>query len=224
MSFSKRLLYFMVHTLGFTNKEAKHLLEQGRIKLDGNVALTNCLLDGLSEISVDNTIKRAKKSFIYLKFNKPAGFESTLNEKIADNLSGFFKDFEQLFIAGRLDKQSEGLLLLSNDGKWVETLCNPKFEKEKEYEVTLDKEADQAFADQFMLGVRIGSYVTQPCLCRLMGDRVISVTLREGKNRQIRKMCRTLGYQVIRLNRRRIGQIFLNDLPLAAMEPITGLS
>ena len=212
MSFYRRLNYFLVHTLMYTNKEAKQLITTGRVELNGETVFDNCFLNDTAEIKVNGVVKRQKKNLVYYKFYKPAGYESTLNKNIETNLSVFFKDDTDLAIAGRLDKQSEGLLLLSNDGKWVEMLCNPKFEKEKEYLVQLNKTPDEAFVRQFEKGVIIRGYLTEPCQCERLTDSTIRVVLREGKNRQIRRMCHKLGYEVLNLKRIRIDQVYLGDL------------
>lgn len=212
MSFYRRLKYFLVHTLMHTNKEAQQLITTGRVELNGETVFDNCFLDDTAEIKVNGAIKRPKKNLVYYKFYKPAGYESTLNKNIETNLSVFFKDDTELAIAGRLDKQSEGLLLLSNDGKWVEMLCNPKFDKEKEYLVQLNNTPDEEFVRQFEQGVTIRGYLTEPCQCELLADNTIRVILTEGKNRQIRRMCKKLGYEVLHLKRIRIDQMHLGDL------------
>jgi 23S rRNA pseudouridine2604 synthase len=145
-------------------------------------------------------------------FYKPAGFESTLNTRVEKNLSPFFKDYPDLAIAGRLDKQSEGLLLLSNDGKWIENLCNPKFEKEKEYIVTVDKNITNTFIERFINGVEIDGFVTKKCICEKIDQTTLRIILTEGKNRQIRKMCMVLGFNVLTLKRTRISTFFLSTL------------
>lgn len=212
MSFYRRLKYFLVHTLMLTNKEAKQLIERGLVEIDGTRVFDNCFLEENSEIKVDGVIKRQKKEFVYFKFYKPPGYESTLNPGIEANISGFFKENNDLAIAGRLDKASEGLLLLSNDGKWVEKLCNPKFEKEKEYEVTLNASPDNDFIRAFGQGLRIGQHLTAPCFCEALGNNQIRVILKEGKNRQIRRMCKKLGYDVLKLKRVRMDSILLEGL------------
>ena len=212
MGFKKKIKYYLVHTLKTTNKEAATLINSGSIKINGEVIFTNCIITDYSEIKVNNTITREKTDCIYLLFNKPIGYESTLNKKIEKNISVFFEDFKNLAIAGRLDKQSEGLLILSNDGKWVESLCHPKFEKEKEYIVTLDKEINDAFIQTFMNGVNIGNYVTKKCLCEKINAFNIKVILTEGKNRQIRRMCKSLNFNVLKLKRIRISNYKLNTL------------
>lgn len=211
MSFYRRLKYFLVHTLMYTNKEAQQLINAGSVELNGAGVFENCFLEETDEITVNGEIKRPKKILVYYKFYKPAGFESTLNKSIEANISGFFKQ-DDLAIAGRLDKQSEGLLLLSNDGKWVEKLCNPKFEKEKEYLVKLNNPPDNDFVSKFKQGVMIRGYLTEPCQCELLTDSYIRVVLKEGKNRQIRRMCKKLGYEVLNLKRIRIDQVQLAEL------------
>jgi 23S rRNA pseudouridine2604 synthase len=212
MSFYRRIKYFLVHTLKYNNKDAQDLIDKGLVQLDGKTIDKNCFLNEESEIRVKDEIVRAAKEYIYIKFNKPAGYESTLSKNVPDNLSSFFKDQTGLSIAGRLDKASEGLLLLSNNGKWVEGITNPQFEKEKEYIVELDRKPDEAFARAFSSGVNIGYHVTRNCECRLLEGNKINVILREGKNRQIRKMCKTLNYNVLSLKRIRIDSITLGNL------------
>ena len=152
-------------------------------------------------------------------FYKPAGYQSSLNPNVENNISVFFKDRTDLAIAGRLDQHSEGLLLLSDDGTWVENLCNPKFEKEKEYLVTLDKILTKEFFSDFTKGVRIGNYITKPCACEPVNGSLIRVILTEGKNRQIRRMCKNLGYNVVNLTRIRIDSLLLDDLRPGEVQP-----
>jgi 23S rRNA pseudouridine2604 synthase len=212
MSFYRRIKYYLVHGLKLTNADAQALIEKGQVEVDNAVVKQNVFLDDFSEIKVEGKVVRPAKEFVYLKFHKPAGYESTLSPNVENNLSAFFKDYKGLSIAGRLDKDSEGLLLLSNNGKWVESITNPAFEKEKEYLVDLDKAPDQDFIDKFNKGVNIGYHVTKPCVSSVVGPKRIKVVLREGKNRQIRKMCKSLGYNVLRLIRTRVDSAELGNL------------
>ncbi|MCW3078120.1 MAG: pseudouridine synthase Rsu [Bacteroidetes bacterium] len=212
MSFYRRIKYFLVHTLKLTNETAQELLAKGVVEIDNTVVKENVFLNDDSEIKVEGKVVRPKKEFIYIKFYKPVGYESTLSKNVENNLSDFFKDVKGLSIAGRLDKASEGLLLLSNNGKWVEGITNPAFEKEKEYLVELDKTPDENFISLLTKGVNIGYHVTKPCECTLMGGNTIKVKLKEGKNRQIRKMCKTFGYEVVKLKRTKIDTIELKSL------------
>jgi 23S rRNA pseudouridine2604 synthase len=219
MGFYRKIKYFLVHTLMFSNKKAQELIDSGFIEVNGKRIFENHVIDDHWEIKVNGKIVRPEKTFTYLKFYKPVGFQSSLNRDVKDNISRFFRE-KDLAIAGRLDKQSEGLLLLSNDGKWVEKICNPKFEKEKEYIVVLDKNPDADFINRFTKGVQIGKYKTLPCRCELIDKFTINVVLKEGKNRQIRKMCLTLGYNVLVLKRIRIGTIELDQLKRGEWETL----
>jgi 23S rRNA pseudouridine2604 synthase len=214
MGFSRKIKYFLVHTLKYNNKEAQKLIDNGQIRLAENVILENSSLDDTSEIKVKEQIVRKKIEAVYFKFYKPSGFESSLNETVPNNLSAFFIDHKQLAIAGRLDKQSEGLLLLSNDGKWVEKICHPEYEKEKEYEVILDKVVNSSLTGGFQTGIKIGNYLSKPALCEIIDSHKIRVVLKEGKNRQIRRMCRKLGFEVLHLKRIRIDRYELGELSL----------
>lgn len=220
MSFRLKIKYALVHSLRISNKEAQKLLNDGKVEVSGNIITLNEKISGTEEIRVNGKIAVAKKELIYLKFNKPKGFQSTLNKHVKDNLSAFFSEYSDLAIAGRLDKQSEGLLLLSNDGKWIESLCNPAFKKEKEYQVELNKTPDDVFFKKFTSGVKIGKHLTEKCLCWPISGTGIAVVLTEGKNRQIRRMCWALGYRVQSLIRVRVGNITLHDLKLATTQKI----
>ncbi len=212
MGFSKKLIYYLVHSAGFTNAAAKKMLLQGEVAVDGITVYENCALPERAEVSLRGQILRPARKHVYLKFYKPKGYQSSLNANVPDNLSAFFGGYNRLAIAGRLDKDSEGLLLLSSDGKWVEKICNPDSEKEKEYRVSLDRRPDPSFVERFASGVLIGNYQTRPCVCEWLGAHEIRVVLTEGKNRQIRRMVHQLGYQVERLVRTRIDQFNLADL------------
>jgi 23S rRNA pseudouridine2604 synthase len=212
MGFYRKIKYFLVHTLMLSNKQAQELIDSGSVEIEGVSIFENCPITSYSEIKVNGKIVRPAKKFEYLMFYKPAGYQSSLNQNVENNISVFFKDHTTLAIAGRLDKHSEGLLLLSDDGIWVENLCNPKFEKEKEYFVTLDKIPTEEFLNDFSNGVKIGGYVTKPCTCEIINGSVIRVILTEGKNRQIRRMCKKLGYFVVNLKRVRVDSFSLEDL------------
>ena len=144
-------------------------------------------------------------------FYKPRGFESTLNKNAKNNIAPFFPHQHDLAIAGRLDKESEGLLLLSNDGKWVQRICDPLSNKEKEYIVELDRQPDTNFFLSFSSGVMLGEGLTRPCVCYALPGNNINVVLTEGKYRQIRRMCFKLGYKVMSLKRIRIDRFTLPE-------------
>jgi 23S rRNA pseudouridine2604 synthase len=204
LSFYRKIKYFLVHTLNLTNKNALHAIENGWVKVNNKIITENVIIDEISEIKFKDVIVKEKIEFVYLKFYKPIGFQSSLSPKVEDSLFNYFKNYKGLSIAGRLDKQSEGLLLLSNDGKWVEKIINPKYIKQKEYFVELDKEITKEFILNFSLGVDIGFYKTLPCECKMINKTTINVVITEGKNKQIRRMCFKLGYNVVNLKRIRM--------------------
>ena len=201
-----------MHALGFSNHEARLIISGQRVKIDGRIISKNEILDERSEVRVDEREVRKATEYYYYRFHKPRGFESTFSEKVEANLRQFFPSIQDPVIAGRLDKDSEGLLLVSNNGKWAENLCRPEAFKEKEYEVELEKDPDPAFLLAFETGVEIGGVLTRKCVCRVIGERTIKVVLTEGRNRQIRRMCRRLGNEVLRLKRTRIDIHLLGDL------------
>lgn len=217
MGFGRRIQYFLVHTLNYTNKEAKALIKQGRVKVGTEIIDSNIQLKDSDEITVDGKLVK-KYAPIYLKYHKPVGYVSSLNENVKDSLFEIFKDHLPLTIVGRLDKLSEGLLILTNDGKWAKQVTDPKNNKEKEYVVKVVKEIGNDFAEKMSLGVDIGFYFTKPCKCWIIDRFTFGIILTEGKNKQIRRMCKTLGNQVSLLKRIRIADFKLEDQPVGTFE------
>lgn len=212
MGFSRKLNYFLVHRLHMTNKEAQALVKAGQVKINGQTVVENGLLDAWSEVAVAGRTVRPKLQPRYLLFHKPPGFQSSLHPALPDHIAGFLPPIPGLAIAGRLDKASRGLLLLSNHGAWVEHICHPNSGKEKEYLVELQRAPEADFFNRFENGVRLGAYTTQACRCSPVSERVIRVVLQEGKNRQIRRMCQQLGHTVTDLKRIRVGELLLGNL------------
>lgn len=212
MGAGKKLEYFLVHTLKCSNKQARALLAQHKVQIAGEIITENIEIDHTSEITVSGKIIRHKP--IYLKYYKPVGFVSSLNEKVADSLFPVFKDHLPLVIAGRLDKNSEGLLLLTNDGKWAKHITDPSTLKEKEYLVKVDRAIDHAFVKKMSTGVDIGFYKTKACKCWMIDEFSFRIILTEGKNKQIRRMCKALDHKVVFLKRLRVDKITIDDQPV----------
>jgi len=147
-----------------------------------------------------------------LNFYKPRGIETTHNTEIKDNLTTVFNFDKHLSFAGRLDKESEGLLILSDDGKYIQALSSPNIEKEKEYIVTVNKPIVDSFIREMGQSVNISIAHTKPCFIEKLSEFEFRIILTEGKNRQIRRMCKVFGYLVARLIRIRIDNIHLGDL------------
>lgn len=212
MSFRLNIKYYLVHSLGFTNKEAIRAIENRNLKVNGSIITENSEFDETCEIYYEDKLLKANTPFTYIALYKPRGIETTNNEAIANNLTTIFKSDKHLGYAGRLDKESEGLLLLSNDGKYIQSLSSPLKEKEKEYLVTVNKPLTDLFINDMSAGVDIMICKTKPCFIEKVSELEFRIILTEGKNRQIRRMCKALGYLVARLIRVRIDTILLGDL------------
>lgn len=212
MSFRLNIKYYLVHSLGFTNKEAIRAIEQRKLNVNGILITENSEFDATSEIYFDGKLLKPNTPFTYIAFYKPRGIETTHNKEIANNLTTVFTFDKHLGFAGRLDKESEGLLILSNDGKYIQSLSSPFKEKEKEYIVTVNKPITNEFITLMGAGVDIIICKTQPCFIEQLTEFEFKIILKEGKNRQIRRMCKALGYLVARLIRVRIDSISLQQL------------
>ena len=212
MSFRLNIKYYLVHNLGFTNKEAIRAIELRKLKVNGNVIAENIEFDETWDIYLDDTLLKPKTHFTYIALYKPRGIETTNNKDIPDNLTTVFNFNKHLGYAGRLDKESEGLLLLSDDGKYIQSLSSPLKEKEKEYVVTVNKLITPEFIDALAGGLDIGICQTKPCIVKQISKFEFTIILTEGKNKQIRRMCKKLDYLVARLIRIRIDTISLDGL------------
>ena len=212
MSFRLNIKYFLVHSLGFTNKEAIRAIENRKLKVNGAVITENIEFNETWDIYYEDKLLKPNTPFTYIALYKPRGIETTNNEAIENNLTTVFKFDKHLGYAGRLDKESEGLLLLSNDGKYIQSLSSPLKEKEKEYIVTVNKSITDEFIEKMGAGVDIMICKTKPCFIEKLSEFEFRIILTEGKNRQIRRMCKALGYLVARLIRVRIDTITLDGL------------
>ena len=161
--------------------------------------------------SVDGEIIQYKdKKKVYIAFNKPVGIECTGNHKVKDNIIDYINHKERLFTIGRIDKQSEGLILLTNDGDIVNNVLRAENRKEKEYIVTVNKKITTEFIDKMRRGVRIMGRITRKCFVKKIHENRFKIILTQGMNRQIRRMCEVLGYRVTKLKRVRIMDIHLD--------------
>lgn len=212
MGFRQKIRHYIVQNFGFTNKEATAIILSGRLSVNGQIVNENILFDESHEIFLDNELLKPKTIYTYIAFYKPRGIETTHNKDIEANLTTVFKFDNHLAFAGRLDKESEGLLILSDDGKYVQSLSNPQKEKEKEYIVTVNKLIDDDFISKMSQGVNIMIAHTKPCFAEKLSEYEFRIILMEGKNRQIRRMCKALGYIVTKLIRIRIDTVLLGDL------------
>ncbi len=212
MSFRLNIKYYLVHSLGFTNKEAIRAIESHKLMVNGSPVVENIEFDETSEVFYNGEVLKPHSPFTYIALYKPRGIETTHNTEIEHNLTTVFKFDKHLGFAGRLDKESEGLLILSNDGKYIQKLSSPLVEKEKEYLVTVQRQITGEFIQHMSQGVDIMICKTKPCAIEKLSDFEFKIILKEGKNRQIRRMCKALGNYVTQLVRVRIDTIQLDGL------------
>mgnify|MGYP001291127904 FL=1 len=209
---NKKRINKYLSEVGFcSRRKADEYISDGRVYINGSPAVLGSKVNIEDEISVDSEIIQYKdKKRVYIAFNKPVGIECTGSHKIKDNIIDFINHKERLFTIGRIDKQSEGLILLTNDGDIVNNVLRAENKKEKEYVVTVDKKISSEFIEKMRRGVRIMGKMTKRCYVKKIHENRFKIVLTQGMNRQIRRMCEVLGYRVIKLKRIRIMKIHLD--------------
>lgn len=201
-----------------SRREADRLIEAGRVTVDGELAPIGLRVLLGQEVAVDGKVVTVKTEKVYIALNKPTGITSTTDQAIPGNLTDFMNYPEIIFPIGRLDKESTGLILLTSDGDIVNKILREENGHDKEYLVTVDREIDNRFARKMENGVEIYNPVankrqkTLPCQVTIVNQRSFKLTLKQGLNRQIRRMCQELGYKVVNLRRQRIMNIELGNL------------
>ena len=206
-----------------SRREAHKLIEQGRVKINGEVPLIGTKVSDEDEVSVNGkaVYRPKKKKMVYLAFNKPAGIGCTTDQvRERDNIIDYINYPTRIFPIGRLDKPSEGLIFLTNDGDIVNKILRAKNNHEKEYEVTVHKPIIKEFIEEMRNGVPILDTITKKCKIKQTGKKTFKIVLTQGLNRQIRRMCEYLGYDVIKLKRVRIMNIKL-DIPIGTYRDFT---
>jgi 23S rRNA pseudouridine2604 synthase len=206
------LHYILIKKLHISKKEALRQIENGAVRINSEVVTEDCYFQKTDEIKVENVLLQEGKKLLQIAFYKPRGIETTLNEGISDNLKQILPFEQHLYPIGRLDKESEGLLLLTNDGQLYRELNHYGKTVEKEYIVEISKTITADFLEKMATGVEILGKTTLPCLIHALNDTTFSIILTQGLNRQIRRMCYKLDCEVISLKRIRIGTVTLGDL------------
>ena len=195
-----------------SRREADRLIESGVITINGRVARLGDQVTSTDVIAREGQVISWGKPHLYLKYHKPIGVTTTTEPHITRNIIAEISHQERIFPIGRLDKDSSGLILLTNDGNIVNEILRTEFGHEREYLVQVDHPFDQAFLDQMATGVMILGSRTRPCRMVRVGRDQFRIILTEGRNRQIRRMCQTLGYRVVTLHRTRIMHITIEGL------------
>ncbi len=205
-----------------SRREADRLIEKGLIFVNGKKAKLGQKISENDNVDIKKEALQKLKNKIIIILNKPKNYVSANpqgNEKEANNLLPFS---EKLSPVGRLDKNSHGLLLLTNDGRIVNKLLNPDFDHDKEYIVKVDKRITPTFLNQIKNGVNIEGYITKKTKIKKIDSKTFSLILTEGKKHQIKRMCQSLGYTVIDLQRTRILNLKLNNLEIGKYRKIEG--
>lgn len=194
-----------------SRKEVSRLIEDKRIMVNGKLCEQGQWVEESDDILLDGE-KVKQKGRIYIALNKPKGIICTSSREIKDNIIDFLNYEEYVFPVGRLDKDSEGLILMTNDGDLANKILSSENYHEKEYIVTLDKDFDDDFIYKMSNGVNILGTVTRPCQLTRIDNNTFKIILTQGLNRQIRRMCKALGYNVIKLERIRIVSILSDGI------------
>jgi 23S rRNA pseudouridine2604 synthase len=195
-----------------SRREADKYIEQGRVTINDNIASKGNRVEDGDVVEVDGEPLKKKKSTIYIALNKPKGITCTTDLKDKTNIIDYINYNSRIFPIGRLDKLSEGLIFLTNDGDIVNKILRAGNQHEKEYTVSVDKPINMEFIKAMRNGVRIMGVTTQKCFVNQEASDRFRIILTQGLNRQIRRMCEALGYNVRSLKRTRIMNISLKDL------------
>lgn len=201
-----------------SRREADRLIKSGRVTVDGKTADLGTQVEEGQTVRVGKKVVGSQREKIVLAVNKPAGIVCTEDMRTKNNIIRFLKYPVRITYAGRLDKDSEGLLIMTNDGDLINRMMRARYAHEKEYKVTVNKEITEDFLVQMSSGVRIRDKekgideITRSCRTERIGKYTFSIILTQGLNRQIRRMCEALGYKVTRLIRVRIMNIELGAL------------
>jgi len=195
-----------------SRREADSWIAGGRVRVNGVVATLGTRVGATDEVAVDGAVVGDPTRHVYIALHKPVGIECTTDQRVAHNVVDFVAHRERVFPVGRLDKDSEGLILLTNDGEIVNLLLRREHRHEKEYIVTVDRPVTDAFVAGMSKGVQILDTITGPCEVERINKNVFRIVLTQGLNRQIRRMCDVFDYTVRRLVRVRFVNIRLDGL------------
>lgn len=209
---TKRLNKAISETGYCSRREADRLIEAGKVSVNGTVAGLGVQVSPDDKIEVEGKLISKEVENIYIAFNKPVGIICTTDTSIKNNIIDFIGHPERIFPIGRLDKPSEGLIFLTNDGDIVNKVLRSGNNHEKEYIVSVNRKITKTFIQEMSNGVPVLGTVTKKCEVERVADHTFKIILTQGLNRQIRRMCSYMGYEVSRLQRVRIMNIKLDDL------------
>ena len=207
-----------------SRRKADELIEAKKVKVNGNIVEDfGMQIDEKKDVViVDDKRIRLENKKIYLMLNKPVGYVTTNDEQLGRKCTNdLIHENERVFPIGRLDMDSEGLLLFTNDGEFSNSLMHPSKKVEKVYIAKLNRKINDEKIEMLKNGVDIGDYVTKPAKVQRIASNVVKITISEGKNRQVRRMCEAVGLKVIKLQRVQIGNLELGTLPTGKYRHLT---
>lgn len=216
-----RIQKYISETGFCSRRHTNRLIIEGRVTVNGVVSDKNTMIAEQDEVLVDGRPIPRKEQSVYLALHKPVGITCTAAKEVEGNIIDFVNYPTRIFPVGRLDKASEGLILMTNDGDIFNKILRSEHGHEKEYVVTVDKVITEQFVLKMESGVEILNTITKPCKVEKISDNVFKIILTQGLNRQIRRMCKALGYRVERLQRIRIMNIHLGNLEAGAWRELS---
>ena len=211
----------LLSNMGFcSRKEANRFIEEGRVIVNGELCIPGQWVEEEDTILIDNEPIEPKEK-VYIALNKPIGVTCTAEKTIEDNIISYMNYPEYIFPVGRLDKDSQGLILMTNDGDLANKILESENEHEKEYIVTVNKEFDEDFLKGMSEGVEILGTLTKPCKTLRINENTFKIILTQGLNKQIRRMTKAFGYTVTRLERIRIMNIKIDGIEYGKWRNLT---
>lgn len=216
-----RLNKFIAESGKASRRGADKLIEEGKVLVNGKVAKIGTMVNPGDTVLVNGQTIRMANNYVYIALHKPVGITCTTEKNVKGNIVDYVNHPLRIFNIGRLDKDSEGLILLTNDGDIVNEILRAENEHEKEYIVSVNRPINEEFIKKMSSGVKILGTTTLPCEVRPIDKFTFNIILKQGLNRQIRRMCEVLGYEVTRLQRVRIMNITLGKLPYGQWRDLT---
>jgi 23S rRNA pseudouridine2604 synthase len=219
----KRLNKFISETGFCSRREADKYIEQGRVTVNGSLPEMGVKVAATDTVLVDGKALKTPPKRVYIAYNKPVGITCTTERKIQSNIVKAVNYPDRIFPIGRLDRPSEGLIFLTNEGDIVNKILRAGNNHEKEYVVTVDKPLNRQFVSKMANGIPILETVTKKCKVTQSGPQEFKIVLTQGLNRQIRRMCEYLGYEVVTLKRTRIMNVTLKGLRVGQWRHLTAI-
>lgn len=204
-----------------SRRQADDWIMQGKVAIDGKIAVPGTRVLQGQKVSVNGKEIQKEDTLVLLAFHKPRGIVCTAEKREKHNIIDYIQYPTRIYPVGRLDKDSEGLILLTNHGELANRICKARYYHEKEYMVTVHKPITEEFINHMSRGVPVLGTVTRPCIVKKEGNCKFRIILTQGLNRQIRRMCEYLGYQVLTLKRVRIMNVELGDLKVGTYRNVS---